>query len=273
MEQRRITFQDTERRYVLVPPENPEPGPQDLLLVFHGSLQSPNVIRRFTDFTFDDLASCNTIVAYPGGIKNHFNDARKHLPEKTRELGTDDVGFTHAIIDELHKEYTIGRIFACGYSNGGQMVLRLLFDAPGLLSGAAVFAATLAAGENLAPTNPVELYQPTPLLMIHGTLDDKAPYEGGTAGIHVKRTRGEVLSAPATGAYFAERNGAGTAHSTKPFPDVEITTWPGENRVELWTVQDMGHVVPSGKELDPRLGKNTNSFTAAEVTAAFFELS
>ena len=149
------------------------------------------------------------------------------------------------------------------------MVLRLLFDAPGLLSGAAVFAATLAAGENLAPTNPVELYQPTPLLMIHGTLDDKAPYEGGTAGIHVKRTRGEVLSAPATGAYFAERNGAGTAHSTKPFPDVEITTWPGENRVELWTVQDMGHVVPSGKELDPRLGKNTDSFTAAEVTAGF----
>src|SRR5699024_9123091 len=177
------------------------------------------------------LASCNTIVAYPGGIKNHFNDARKHLPEKTRELGTDDVGFTHAIIDELRKEYSIGRIFACGYSNGGQMVLRLLFDAPGLLSGVAVFASTLAAGDNLAPTNPVDLYIPTPLLMIPGTLDDKALYDGGTAGIHVRRTCGEVLSAPATGAYFAERNGAGTAHSTKPFPDVEITTWPGENRV------------------------------------------
>ncbi|MGO3902845.1 MAG: alpha/beta hydrolase family esterase, partial [Corynebacterium casei] len=195
MEQRRITFQDTERRYVLVPPENPEDTPQDLLLVFHGSLQSPNVIRRFTDFTFDALASCNTIVAYPGGIHNHFNDARKHLPEKTRELGTDDVGFTQAVVDELRKEYNIGRIFACGYSNGGQMVLRLLFDAPGLLSGAAVFAATLAACENLAPTNPIEAYQPTPLLMIHGTLDDKAPYEGGMAGIHAKRTRGEVLSA------------------------------------------------------------------------------
>ena len=273
MQQRRITFHDAERRYVLVPPENPDGTPQDLLLVFHGSLQSPNVIRRFTDFTFDALASCNTIVAYPGGIKNHFNDARKHLPEETRKLGTDDVGFTQAIIDELRKEYNIGRIFACGYSNGGQMVLRLLFDAPGLLSGAAVFAATLAAGDNLAPTNPVGAYQPTPLLMIHGTLDDKAPYEGGTAGIHVKRTRGEVLSAPATGAYFAERNGAGAPHTTKPYPDVEITTWPGDNREELWTVQDMGHVVPSGKELDPRLGKNTDSFTAAEAVAEFFKLT
>lgn len=273
MEQRRITFQDTERRYVLIPPENPEDAPQDLLLVFHGSLQSPNVIRRFTDFTFDALASCNTIVAYPGGIHNHFNDARKHLPEKTRELGTDDVGFTQAVVDELRKEYNIGRIFACGYSNGGQMVLRLLFDAPGLLSGAAVFAATLAAGENLAPTNPIEAYQPTPLLMIHGTLDDKAPYEGGMAGIHAKRTRGEVLSAPATGEFFAERNDAGTAEITNPYPDVEVTTWPGDNRVELWTVQDMGHVVPSGKELDPRLGKNTDSFTAAEVIAEFFELT
>ena len=64
----------------------------------------------------------------------------------------------------------------------------LVFDAPGLLSQHTVFAATLAACENLAPTNPIEAYQPSyPLLMIHGTLDDKAPYEGGMAGIHAKR--------------------------------------------------------------------------------------
>src|SRR5699024_3693299 len=176
-----------------------------------------------------------------------FREPRAHLRETTRELGTDDVGFPISIIDELRKESSIGRIFACGYSNGGQMVLRLLFDAPGLLSGAAVFAATLAAGENLAPTNPVELYQPTPLLMIHGTLDDKAPYEGGTAGIHVKRTRGEVLSAPATVAYCAERNSACTAHSTKLFSDVVISTWYGENRLELCKDHDRGHVVPSGE--------------------------
>src|SRR5699024_12249761 len=98
MEQRRITFQDTERRYVLIPPENPEDSPQDLLLVFHGSLQSPNVIRRFTDFTFDPLASCTTIVAYPGGIKNHFNDARTHLPAVTRDPGTDSARRTHTLM-------------------------------------------------------------------------------------------------------------------------------------------------------------------------------
>src|SRR5690625_1402181 len=93
---------------------------------------------------------------------------------------------------------------------------------------------------NLAPTIPVEAYQPTPLLMIHGTLYDKAPYEGGMAGIHAKRTRGEVLSARATGAYFAERNGAGAPQTSNPYPDVEITTRSEEHTSEL---QSRGHLV------------------------------
>ncbi|MDK6614261.1 hypothetical protein QP286_26900, partial [Escherichia coli] len=79
---------------------------------------------------------------YPTGVEQHFNDARATLPVAARELGIDDVAFTRAILDELRAEQEISRVFLCGFSNGGQMVIRLLFDAPGLADAACIFAST-----------------------------------------------------------------------------------------------------------------------------------
>ena len=42
------------RRFLVIAPDNPGPRP-DLLLFFHGSLQSGNVLRNFTDRTFEGL--------------------------------------------------------------------------------------------------------------------------------------------------------------------------------------------------------------------------
>lgn len=118
------------RRFIVIEPE--ELGPQpDLLLFFHGSHQSANVIRRFTNGTVDALADAtNTLVVYPDGIGHHFNDTRADLPVRARELGVDDVAFSTFLIETMQREYSTARTFAAGYSNGGQMVLRLLYDAP-----------------------------------------------------------------------------------------------------------------------------------------------
>ena len=133
------------RRFIVIQPE--ELGPQpDLLLFFHGSQQSANVLRRFTNGTVDALADAtNTLVVYPDGIDHHFNDTRANLPVRARELGVDDVAFSTFLIETMQREYATARTFAAGYSNGGQMVLRLLFDAPGLLTGAATFGASKAS--------------------------------------------------------------------------------------------------------------------------------
>ncbi|MDY3126721.1 MAG: hypothetical protein SOW59_01115 [Corynebacterium sp.] len=273
MEQRRMQLDGHERKYIVIPPFEADPTtPRDLVLFFHGSMQSPGVIRRFTNGTFDALSHRGAVVVYPGGVKNHFNDARANLPEKTRELGVDDVKFTQVLVAQMRKEFAIARVFACGYSNGGQMVLRLLIDAPGLLSGAAIFAATLPADDNFAANNPLSSYQPTPVIFFHGTKDWLSPYEGGVAGLDQVRTRGRVISAPATVQKFAELNDAGAAIITRPYSDVEQTLYPGENPVALWTLEGVGHVIPSGNELDPRLGPNTTSFIAAEAVAEFFKL-
>ncbi len=267
LERHRLHLQGHDRTYLTLRPEGPA---GDLLLFFHGSLQSGSVLRRFTNGTFDKLARRNQMmITYPNGIDRHFNDARATLPVKARELGIDDVAFTREIVSALQPE----RVFACGFSNGGQFVLRLLFDAPGLLDGACVFSSTLGAGDNHAPTNPDSAYQPTPVMFIHGTADRLAPYEGGTAGIDAQRTRGAVTSAPATAARFAELNGASGPTRRRAFADTVVDHWSGAHPVELWTVEGMGHVVPSGNELDPRLGQNTDSFIAAEVAGDFFGLN
>lgn len=284
IERRKLTFQERERSYVLVLPAEAEPATgaeattaapgagaaPDLLLFFHGSLQSGNVIRRFTNGTFDDLgARHGMIVAYPNGVEQHFNDARAKLPVAARELGIDDVGFTQHLVAQLQEEFGVGRVFACGFSNGGQFVIRLLFDAPGLLDGAAVFASSLGAGDNHATTNPESAYLPTPVLFLHGTGDPLAPYEGGEAG---RGTRGVVLGAVENAARFAQLNKTTGSSTARPYEDTEVTRWEGEHPVELWTVDGMGHVIPSGNDVDPRLGKNTRSFLAAEVVEEFFAL-
>lgn len=274
LHRRTIEHQGISRKYIVVEPSTLDAGrgcAPNLLIYFHGSQQSGSVSRRFTNGTFDDMAQrTGTLLVYPDGYHNHFNDARGILPAKAREEGIDDVAFTQLLVTTLREEYGVGNVYACGYSNGGQMTLRLLFDAPGLLSGAAVFCSTLGAGDNHAPTNPDSMYEPTPVMMIAGTDDPITPFGGGAIGAGTRHYRGEVLSAPATAARLAELNGASASDVSRPYPDVSVTRYGGANPVELWAVEGMGHLVPCGKTLDPRLGTPTESFLAADAVAAFF---
>lgn len=269
-----IEHQFRPRTFTLVAPEA-EP-PRALLVYFHGSLQSSNVARNFTANTFDALTERGVLVAYPDGIHHHFNDARRDFDERTRQLRIDDVGFTRLLVEKLCAEHSISpdRVFGAGFSNGGQMILRLLHDAPGLFAGVATYAATMPIESNFAPAighpDPV----PTPFFSIHGTADTISPYSGGEVGIDDKK-RGAVRSLIATGEYFAAINGfdINERETIERGDGVTIDRWAGEHpTVELWSVEGMGHLVPSPKALDPRLGGATKAFIAAEVTADFFGL-
>ena len=252
------------RRFLVIAP--------DLLLFFHGSLQSGSVMRRFTNGTFDKLADAtNTVLVYPDGVDRHFNDCRSILPVTARAENVDDVAFAAFLVEEMRREFGTARTFACGYSNGGQMVLRLLFDAPFSLTRACIFASTLGEGDNHAPSNPAG-YRPTPLLFFHGTADPYAPYEGGVAGLDAERTRGRVLSAPATAEHFALANACQPPRDYHPTADVTATAYDGDFPVELWPMEGLGHVIPSSMKTDPRIGPNTDSFRAVDKVREFFGL-
>ncbi|WP_408920784.1 hypothetical protein [Corynebacterium marquesiae] len=204
------------RRFLVIAPDNPGPRP-NLLLFFHGSLQSGNVMRRFTNGTFDELADAtNTVLVYPDGVDRHFNDCRSILPVTARAENVDDVAFAAFLVEEMRREFGTARTFACGYSNGGQMVLRLLFDAPFSLTRACIFASTLGEGDNHAPSNPAG-YRPTPLLF------STAP---PTRTHHTRAgSPGWTPSAPAA-ACFPRRPPPSTSHWPMPASHPATTTPP-----------------------------------------------
>lgn len=273
-----LRHQGRNRRYVTVAPDDLRPG-APVLLYFHGSGQSANVSRRFTAHTFDRLAeTTGTVVAYPEGVERHFNDARAELTESARTLGVDDVDFTRALIDRLVADFRVDarRVFAAGYSNGGQMVIRLLHDAPELLAGGATIAAPAPVEDNLLDASRRAEVVPRKVLQMHGTGDPIVPYRGGVAGVPSTGVRGRVRSATASAEYFARRNGITSEPEHRLYaPGVQVSTWsePGRSAVQLWSLAGVGHVVPSPKELPASLGPTTTQVVAAEVIAQFLGLS
>ncbi|AWB84639.1 alpha/beta hydrolase family esterase [Corynebacterium liangguodongii] len=259
---RHIEHQGRVRRVI----EVPGAGPTDTLVMFlHGSRQSGAVARNFTAHTFDALAAPGTTVIYPDGVGHHFNDLRTGFHESARTEGIDDVGFLRTLIES----YQPRRVIGCGFSNGGQMLLRMLFDAPSTLDGVAMFGSLMPTDDNLAVST--ANYAPTPLLIVHGTADPIVPYGGGEAGLGAAN-RGTVRSAAATARYFARLNGS-TSHSlAHPAPGVEVETFGGDHPVELVSIEGMGHLVPSPKRLDPRIGPGTDAVVGAELMRDFFGL-
>ncbi|WP_051866949.1 alpha/beta hydrolase family esterase [Corynebacterium atypicum] len=274
-----ITHDARVRTARVVVPETAVDRPP-LLVFYHGSKQSSSVIRAFTGRSFDRLAQrLGAVIVYPDGIGRHFNDARALLPEETRRLGVDDVGFTHALIHAVADRFGADptRVAGLGFSNGGHMAMRMLRDAPSTFAAAVIFAATWPApGHEVARQPGAAAWQPTPMLFMHGTADPLAPYQGGLVGFGADHSRGEGLSAPQTAELFAGwNNAAGQPRLTEPAPGVERAAWaarPGASSapVELWTLLDTGHVIPCGVEQPTTfLGPGTDAIDAAEVTEGF----
>lgn len=272
------------RTYTVTGPAEGRPS-RDLILVFHGSRQTGDKHRRFTGKAFDAPADSGAaVVVYLDGHKGNWNDARRNSSFPARKEDLDDIGFTRAVIAKLAAGHRIdpARVFAVGYSNGGQMVMRLAHEAPELIAGAAVIAATMPAPENfLAAGAPPA---PMPVLLVHGTRDPIVGYAGGEMSWWARtlfRTGGRSLSMPQTAAYFAARNGitaepldttlpkrAGTAGRTW----VERTDYRQRGRppVALYTVHGGGHTVPGPGRAPFVLGRTNQDVNTAELIGEFF---
>jgi polyhydroxybutyrate depolymerase len=269
-------------------------GPaRDLVLVFHGSGQTAETHRRFTGGAYDALAESGTaVVAYLDGYKRNWNDARRASRFPARVDNVDDVAFTRAVIDKLAATHGVERVFAAGYSNGGQMVIRLLHDEPALLTGAVIIAATLPAPENLLLPSPVLAPVPRPVVLVHGTKDPIVPYDGGEMRWYVRalfKVGGRALSMPDTARYFAGRNGiiaepvvtrlpasGQTADGQENAGHVKAgRTWVerieyrqvGRPPVTLYTVHGGGHTVPGPHDAPVVVGRTNHDINAADLVA------
>ena len=256
-----IDIAGRQRSYTLAEPPGAGPG-TSLVLVFHGSKQTGEKFRAFTGNSFDALARTGgALVAYLDGYKSQWNDARAASGFAARTENADDVAFAEAMISKLQASHQIdsSKVYAAGFSNGGQMVIRLIHQVPGLLAGAAVIAATQPAPENfLLPGAPPG---PLPVVLIHGTGDPMVAYEGGAMSWWVRRlfrVGGVSLSAPQTAAYFAARNAITQPPAATDLPhrgesgktSVTRTDYQQECKppVTLYTVHAGGHTIPGPRK-------------------------
>lgn len=249
-------------------------------LVFHGSNQTAESFRTFSAHTFEAVAERDGgILAYLDGYRKHWNDARASIGFAARKENIDDVGFAAAVIELLGSEYGAdpGRMFATGFSNGGQLVIRLAHELPDTLAGIAIMSATQPEAENFQPSR--NLPGALPTILFHGTKDPLVPYEGGMASMWGLAPRGRGLSAPDTAAYFAGRNQitAAPSNSTLHLPGTTATAirrtdyrQPGRAPVSLVTVEGGGHIVPNPRRAPRIMGPSTDRVVAADEIARFF---
>lgn len=131
----------------------------------------------------------------------------------------DDVPFFSSLIDTIASNYQIdqNRIYACGYSLGGDMTFELGCKLNNRIAAIAPVARTMQSNPN-SFCSPVH---PTGVLTILGTNDWVSPYNGIVfGGIEY------YISAAATHRYWATHNNCDTtATMSTVSPSVERYTW------------------------------------------------
>ncbi|KAF5415518.1 MAG: hypothetical protein C5S48_05680 [Candidatus Methanogaster sp.] len=271
-----------ERSYHLHTPlsyNKTEPIP--LVIVLHGGGGSSEQVARATKGGFNTLSDKEGfIVVYPDGIEGHWNDGRKNIKDRAHRENIDDLGFISALIDKLIKESNVNpaRVYATGMSNGAGMSYRLACELTGKI--AAIAPVALPMPENLVSTcSPSEAIS---VLIIHGTDDPLAPWEGGD----VARGRGKVISIEETVRYWVAHNNCSSSpeiiwESDKDSRDgtrVRREVY-GEGRDEteviLYAIEGGGHAWPGGYQYWPEriVGKMNKDMDADEVIWNFFHSS
>lgn len=188
-----------------------------LLFNFHGgndviaNWQTTADMRPIAD-------TANFILVYPQARPDPSDGNSLNWLPKTP--GTfDDVTFVNTLIDSIASSYLIdpNRIYACGYSLGGEFSYELACKLNNRIAAIGAVARTMQANPNsyCAPVHP------TGILTILGTNDFISPYNGLTfGGIEY------YISAAATHSYWATQNNCDTsATMSSASPSVERYTW------------------------------------------------
>lgn len=192
-----------------------------LLFNFHGG---NDVIENWQ--TLADMRpiadTANFILVYPQARPDPSDGNSLNWLPKTQ--GTfDDVSFTSALIDKLASDYQIDqtRIYACGYSLGGEFSYELACKLNSKIAAIGVVARTMQADPN-SYCSPIHS---TGVLTILGTDDPISPYNGLIwGGIEY------YISAAATHSYWANHNNCHpTASMITVSPNVERYTWSTES--------------------------------------------
>lgn len=177
LSERTLAHDGETREYLLYVPDGYD-GTVDLPLVInlHGFGGTARDQLRTSDMrALADEASF--FLVYPQGtLLDGFTHWNTFLPGDDNKSEADDFGFIDALLDALEAELRLDarRVYATGFSNGGDFTYTLACFLDGRITGIAPVAGSMWVGTERDCT----LTHPVPLLSIHGTADDVRPIGG-----------------------------------------------------------------------------------------------
>ena len=248
-----------------------------LLIALHGRTSDGLRMAELTEFNLR-AEHHGFIVAYPDGLDRQWNYLHGI---SGYQAYPNDSEFILRLIELLKESHRVDakRIFVTGISNGGFMVQRLACYAPEVFAG----FATVAAGGYAAMTVECKKGPPVNILYMHGTADEKVPWQG----LGVKDSEGNqqrvTMSVMNSVKFWGARNRCGPNVSSKellpggksPGTHVKIFTsneCEGNARVALFAIVGGGHNWPGKPDFIPSriAGRVNMDIHASDVIWQFF---
>lgn len=271
-----------ERTFIYHVPSNLKKNPK-LVILYHGSNMKAFMMQIFSGHEFDLLADQDqdAIIVYPQGFKNNWNDCRKNAPFPAKELNIDDIGFTEKLIAYFKEKYQIDtdNVFAAGFSNGGQMVIKLANTRASLFKGYAVISANRPTDDNNECT---ALQQPVSMIYFSGKKDPIVPFEGGSTILDGKDF-GKVVSSEQNSVYWIQAAQCNaTAVSSKIFVNTakfvtarqtDYSSTVTGKKVTYVEIEDGGHTIANSNFRIPisKMGNMNKEVDAPQIIWDFFK--
>jgi polyhydroxybutyrate depolymerase len=259
-----------ERTYFVHLPASYNPSNSyPLILAMHGGgllgyegIEGQSQLSELSD-------SENFIVVYPEGLQTlgfRTWNAGDCCPSATT-LGTDDVGFINSLLEKLKLELSINskKVYATGFSNGGQLAYKLANRYPNKFAAVSAVAGVLQD----FPFNPT---RKVPIIHFHSYQDSTAPYNGGFSD--APNINFEFPSVEATLLLIATNYDCDLIKQTifsdsNTYDFFRYSDCDTNAQIELYVSQDGGHTWPGGQAL-PNI-EITNHFNASSLMWEFFK--
>jgi len=178
-----LTWQGTQRHYLLHVPRHAGDRPSALVIAFHGYGDSAQEFGAHVRLA-QAADEAGMMVALPMSIERGSGEQSWNAIVccgDAMEKHVDDVGFIGAMIKDIAAHHALdrNRVYATGHSNGATMVYVLAANHPDWFAAIAVVAGRIGGGtpdgKNYVLPTPA---RPVPVMMIHGTDDPVVPYDG-----------------------------------------------------------------------------------------------
>ena len=234
-----------------------------LLLNFHGL--GSNASSQYQYSNFQPIAdTANFIMVVPEGLLRFGTTGWNCFGDP--DPGIDDIRFISHLIDTLKKHYNINlnRVYSTGFSNGGFMSHELACYMSNRIAAIGSVSGTMMQNhlDSWMPRHP------TPVMHIHGTLDQVVLYTGQGGTLFSAHVDSVVMK-------WVRYNNCSRSYAYTALPDINTSdgctaehyVYPdgrGGSSVELYKITGGGHSWP-GSPYGSAQGNTDRDFSASEV--------